>query len=122
MRGRRRRRLHRSALASNDLLEKDFQAQVTELAEILGWSWVHFRPLRTKHGWQTAVSGPLGEGWPDLFLARDRDGRVMVLELKKAGAKASPAQTDVMGYLERAGMEGHFAWPDDFELVAGWLR
>jgi hypothetical protein len=39
--------------------EADLLAQVTELAELYGWQWVHFRPARTVHGWRTPVSGPL---------------------------------------------------------------
>src|SRR4051812_37499898 len=29
------------------LSEKEFQRQVTDLAEIYGWSWAHFRPAQT---------------------------------------------------------------------------
>ena len=55
---------------------------VTELATIYGWRWAHFRVARTKYGWRTAVSGPLGAGFPDLVLTRERDGRMLMVELK----------------------------------------
>jgi hypothetical protein len=61
----------------------DLQRQVTDLAAILGWTWVHFRPAMTGRGWRTPVEGPLGKGWPDLVLVRERDRRLIFAELKR---------------------------------------
>ena len=47
--------------------EKEFQAQVIDLARILGWTVAHFRPALTKHGWRTPA-GADGVGFPDLVL------------------------------------------------------
>jgi hypothetical protein len=70
------------------ITEAAFQRQVTDLAELLGWQWVHFRPAQTQRGWRTPVSGPLGRGWPDLVLVRIRDKRLVFAELKSERAPA----------------------------------
>jgi hypothetical protein len=89
--------------------EREFLEHVTEAAEHLGWRWAHFRPARTRHGWRTAVSGPLGEGWPDLVLVRDRDGRMILAELKLRAGVMREAQSAVLDYLRR------------IERLHGWL-
>lgn len=43
--------------------EIQWQAQVIELAHILGWTVAHFRPALTKHGWRTPVQAD-GAGFP----------------------------------------------------------
>lgn len=96
------------------LTETQWQEQVTGLAEHLGWSWVHFRPARTATGWATPVSGPLGKGWPDLVLVRER---VIFVELKADQGRTSPAQWSVLEALKDAAAE-FFVWrPIDFEQV-----
>ena len=82
------------------LTEREFMEQVTQLAELRGWSWAHFRPAQTAKGWRTPVSGPLGKGWPDLVLVRERDRRLLFAELKRDGAKLTPEQGSVMAVLE----------------------
>jgi hypothetical protein len=79
--------------------EAAFQAQVTSLAELLGWAWVHFRPGRTQHGWRTPVEGPLGAGWPDLVLLRVRDRRLIFAELKRELEQVSADQAAVLAAL-----------------------
>lgn len=110
--------------------ESDFQRQVTDLAEILGWTWVHFRPAQTSKGWRTPVSGPLGKGWPDLVLVREKDRRLMFVELKRNGAPLSPEQHKVWCQLTNI-IGGHapepevtvWVWrPEDFELIQRVLR
>jgi hypothetical protein len=76
--------------------EADLQRAVTDLAELLGYEWAHFRPARTEKGWRTPVSGPLGAGWPDLVLVRERDCRLLFLELKGERGKLSAAQVRVV--------------------------
>lgn len=83
------------------MTELEFQNQVTELAEIYGWSWVHFRPAQTAKGWRTPVSGPLGAGWPDLVLIRERDRRLIFAELKRDGGTLSAQQHDALVTLAR---------------------
>lgn len=96
------------------MTEAEFQRQVTEVAELLGWSWAHFRPAQTARGWRTPVSGPLGQGWPDLMLVRARDHRFMLVELKADKGKLSSHQASVHEALLAAGMPVHVWRPGDF--------
>lgn len=106
-----------------DLNETQFTHQVVELAVLLGWQFVHFRPAQTRRGtWVTPVQGPLGKGWPDLFMIRTRDRRVLAAELKAQAGYASPEQTHVLAQLEAAGIETHVWRPRDIEQVAEVLR
>jgi hypothetical protein len=97
------------ALRAAEIDERDFMSNVIEAAELLGWRWAHFRPAKTSHGWRTPVSGPLGAGWPDLVLVRDRDGRMLFVELKSEYGRVSEDQSAVLDYLRR------------IERLHGWL-
>ena len=100
--------------------ETEFMKQVTDLAEILGWSWVHFRPAQTQRGWRTPVSGPMGKGWPDLFLVRGH--RSIAAELKSGTGKVAPEQYAVLELLQATGVET-FVWrPADFDDLLAVLR
>jgi hypothetical protein len=94
--------------------ESDFQRQVTDLAELLGWEWAHFRPAQTARGWRTPVSGPLGKGWPDLVLSRGT--RLMFVELKRSGAKLRPDQERVLNRLGQSA-ETHVWFPMDLDRI-----
>mgnify|MGYP001611260731 CR=1 FL=1 len=85
--------------AERALHEDDFQVLVTDLAERLGWSWLHIRPGRTEHGWRTPISGPLGKGFPDLVLLRVRDRRLLFVELKRELEQPDAAQAAVLAAL-----------------------
>lgn len=76
-------RLTEAQRADRTVKGADLQVQVTDLAKIFGWTWVHFRPAKTQRGWRTPVEGPLGKGWPDLVLVRERDRRLIFAELKR---------------------------------------
>jgi hypothetical protein len=102
------------------LTEAEFQRQVTDLAEILGWTWVHHRPAQTAHGWRTPVSGPLGKGWPDLIMSRGP--RLLACELKAQGKKPTPEQVSVLTVLRDAGVETHVWQPSDFDEIQAALR
>lgn len=104
------------------LSEKDWQIQVTELALKLGWAYLHIRPGMTADSWRTPISGPLGKGWPDLLLCRPRDCRVIAAELKRDGAKTTPAQDRVLEILSSSGLEVHVWRPADFDDVLKVLR
>ena len=101
------------------ILERDFQQQVTDLAEICGWSWAHFRPARTLHGWTTPVSGPLGKGWPDLVLLRRE--RIVFAELKRDKGKVDAHQAWVLELLGAAA-EAYVWRPSDLTAIAEVLR
>lgn len=106
------------------LTEAQYQRQVTDVAELLGYEWAHFRPAQTAHGWRTPVSGPIGAGWPDLILARERDGRLLFVECKAHRRKVTPEQAHVLGVLGRCGQEVHLwiAGTDSIDHIAEVLR
>ncbi len=96
------------------LTEAEFSRQVTDLAEALGWSWCHWRALRNRRGiWQVPVEGPLGEGWPDLFLLRVRDGRRLAVELKRELGDPSLDQLGVLADLAACGIPAFIWRPSD---------
>jgi len=99
--------------------EADFLRQVTELATLLRWEWVHFRPAMTTKGWRTPVSGPLGKGWPDLVLVRR--GRIVFAELKADKGRTSPDQDWVHHVLAGAGFHVYVWRPADLEDIAAVL-
>jgi hypothetical protein len=101
--------------------ERDWQRQLVDLAETLGYQWAHFRPAMRQSGhWSTPVSGGLGVGWPDLVLARP--GRFVMVELKAEGAYLKPPQKVVHHALRAAGVDLYTWRPSDLELAAEVLR
>lgn len=97
---REQRRLTAEDRVLRSVAERDFQRQVCDLAELLGWSWCHWRPLRNSRGiWQVPVEGPLGKGWPDLTLVRARDRRLIFAELKREAEDPKPDQVAVLEIL-----------------------
>lgn len=115
------------------LSEAQWQKQVTDLAEYLGYEWFHVRAARRKPGeegdrprWYVPVEGPLGEGWVDLFLIRPRDGAMHFAELKRQGERPTRAQDRVLGVLRAAETAGHarvHVWTaPDLEVVREALR
>jgi hypothetical protein len=77
----------------------DLQRQITDLATMFGWAWLHIRPgLRANGRWYVPVEGLLGKGWPDLTLVRG--GRLVFAELKRQTDDAiTPEQDFVLGLL-----------------------
>lgn len=91
--------------------ETDLQTAIVELAELLGWRWIHHRPARTEQGWRTAVSGSHARGWPDLVLCRER---LVVAELKGTRGQLSVEQSGWISALEAAGVEAYVWWPESW--------
>ena len=92
-----------------DLTEAEFLKQIMELATILGWRCVHFRPARTQKGWRTAMQGD--PGFPDLVLAKK--GKIVIAELKSEKGKLTDEQR---AWLDEMldGLAGHpFQWDND---------
>jgi hypothetical protein len=122
----RKGRLSRGEVAGMPRLrEIDFQRQLVGpkgLATMLGWQHVHFRPAMTKHGWRTAGTGELAQGWPDLVLIRERDHRLIFVELKADGATTTVAQDAVLTALARVAAEVYLWRPRDWPQIEATLR
>jgi hypothetical protein len=107
------------------LREIDFRRQIVGprgLATALGWLHVGFRPAQTAHGWRTPGTGELAKGWPDLFLVRPRDARVLVLELKRQTERPTADQDWVLEQLALCGLDVMVVRPSDLEQLADVLR
>lgn len=92
-----------------DLSEKQWQAQVVDLARLLGWH----RPM---HIFDSRRSEP---GWPDLALVRDR---LILVELKREKGRLTAAQKRWIGWLLEANVETYVARPADLDDLAAVLR
>jgi hypothetical protein len=68
------------------------------------------------------VSGPLGEGFPDLILVRERDRRLVLVELKSDTGRLTPAQVRVHACLRAAGVTVVVWRPRDWDDVVEALR
>jgi len=111
-------RVEGALVTRRPLREADWQEQVTDLARLHGWLYVHHRPARTEKGWRTPVQGPLGKGWPDLVLVRER---VLFVELKRDGGGLRPEQVLVIDALRAAGADVRVWRPRDWDEVVETL-
>jgi hypothetical protein len=97
------------------LTEEQFQRQVTDLARIRNWVWVHVRAGRTLSGdWRVPTSGPLAKGWPDLVLVRER---IVFAELKTDRGRITADQHAVHDLLRAAGAEAYIWRPKDWDEI-----
>lgn len=92
-----------------DITEKEWQAQVKELASLMGF----------RRAYHTFDSRRSASGFPDLVLVRER---VIFLELKRMKGKLSETQREWLGALISAGAEVYVARPSDFDELAAVLR
>lgn len=100
--------------------EASFTRQVIQYARLFGWKVVHVRPLRTKTGWKTPVSGD-GVGLPDTLLFRPADGRRVAAELKVGSNKPTPAQRQWLADLAACGFETFLWTPADWGEIESTL-
>jgi hypothetical protein len=100
--------------------ERDFQRAVIDLARLTGWRVHHTRPALTRRGrWLTPIQGDAG--FPDLVLVRA--GRVIFAELKRNGARPTPAQRGWLGALQAcAGVEVYLWTPNDWDAIIDALQ
>lgn len=99
----------RSMLAAS-LTEKQWLAQVVDLAKLFGWA--------TYHPW-LSIHSP--RGWPDLALVRPP--RLVLAELKTDKGRTSPAQDTWLELLRQVPAVEVFVWrPADIDQVAEILR
>jgi hypothetical protein len=95
--------------------EKEWQRQVTDLADKLHIMWWWQKPSRLPNG-RVVTAGQGSKGYPDLTFAKN--GRVLFLELKADGRKPTPEQERWVANLPNA----YVAWPDDWPRVEALLR
>jgi hypothetical protein len=98
--------------------EAEFQAQVVELAGVLGWWHMHVRRSIGKgRKWVTATNVP----WPDLTLWRpprstERTGSFLVRELKvDARSPWQPGQREVLDQLHACGVDAGVWYAADLD-------
>jgi len=97
---------------------EEWQAQVVDLAQVLGWRHLHVRrTIGRGRKWTTSTNRV---GWPDLFLWHPRRGFAAV-ELKVGRDKPSEEQTAVLAELEAAGARVLVAYPADLEALRDLL-
>jgi hypothetical protein len=85
--------------------EYQLQSQIAQLAHLLGWETVAFRPAMTKHGMRTPGTGSMAKGWPDMTLVHPEKQRLIFAELKSNVGRLRPDQERVIGVLSKlAGM------------------
>ena len=101
------------------MTERDFQRAVVELARLMGWRVHHTRPALTQRGrWLTPIQGDAG--FPDLVLCRPP--RLIVAELKRNGARPTPAQRGWLDALAScAGVECYLWTPNDWDAIVRTL-
>lgn len=96
-----------AAYRLDDMLEKDFQAQVVDLARRLGWVTYHtYNSRRSTHG------------FPDLVLVRER---ILYLELKREKGSLTEEQKHWLRLLTAAGGQAYVARPRDLQALANLL-
>lgn len=102
---------------SGALSEADFQAQVVELATLVGWRHCHVRPTvgRGKQ-WTTGTNV---KGWPDLTLWHPERGRFLVVELKTDTGKLTSEQVVLLDELRQVYLDVRVWRPSqwDAEIV-----
>lgn len=89
--------------------EKEFQAQVVELARWCGW-WVF-------HPYDSRRSTP---GWPDLTLMRPP--RCLFVECKTDRGRVTVEQTAVMAHMAACGLDARLWRPADWDEIEQTLR
>ena len=92
------------------LTEKQFEAQVKDLAKMFGWRYYH--PFLSK--WSE-------RGWPDVVLLRD--GRLILAELKSEKGKLTEHQARWLWALRKVPGIRVYVWrPRHIEKIAEILR
>ena len=94
-----------------EISEKQFQAQVRERAELLGW--VVFTTWNSRHS-------PAGE--PDLRLVHPVQKRIIWVELKTENGKVSAKQNEAIETLQEAGFEVFIWRPSDQDQIEKVLQ
>lgn len=98
----------RASVPLEDMLERDWQRQVRDLADTLGY----------RRAYHTFDSRRSDTGFPDLVLVSPQRKRVVYLELKREKGKVSERQAEWIRDLHRAGAEVYVARPRHLDALA----
>ena len=96
------------------LSERQFQAQVIELARRFDWMVFHPVTAQKKGVYATFQAGD--KGYPDLTLAKAGEG-LLFAELKTDTGKLSAEQLRWAFEIQRAGGEWHLWRPSDMDAI-----
>jgi len=91
----------------DEILEKDWQRQVRDLAATLGY----------RRAYHTFDSRRSDTGFPDLVLVSPTRRRIVYLELKREKGKVSDAQASWIRDLHSAGAEVYVARPRHLQML-----
>jgi len=105
------------------ITENEFQSQVIEAAQYLGYRVAHFRGVRIqrKDGsvyYQTPVQAD-GKGFPDLILIRGCV--ILAVELKSEKGRVTSAQEEWLSAFKEAGVATFVFRPSDWEDIVRCL-
>lgn len=87
----------------NQISESDFQKQVIDLAQTLGYGLIYHNPDSRRSQ----------AGFPDLILGNYKTSRVLARELKTATGKLSPEQVTWITTMQAAGINAGVWRPED---------
>lgn len=94
--------------------EAQFQSRLTQVAEDLGWEWLHV--ATTGIGRHSPMRGTLGKGWPDLTLIKG--DRLIFAELKAdSGGHPTVTQKLILGRLALTGAEVYVWRPSHWNHI-----
>lgn len=100
--------------------EEQWQANVVELAGLLGWNTMHVRRSKVRGDrWATATSH---DGWPDLVLWHPIAGQLIVAELKSNKGRLTQAQIDTLRSIQACGTLAYIWRPHDLPAVRDILQ
>lgn len=102
------------------MTEEEFQCQVAQVAQLLGWEYLHVRPSIGKgKRWMTATNVV---GWPDMLLWKPAR-ELVALELKVPPNKATEAQLVVLAQLQATGhVHAQVLYPDGLDALVKHLQ
>jgi hypothetical protein len=103
-----RRRVYRVGTPEN---EAAWQRMLVDFAHDLGWR-VHY----------VTDSRRSPEGWCDLYLARCKDGRRLVIECKMPGRHETQEQANWLATHNKTGTLAVVAYPADWDWLVELLR
>lgn len=101
--------------AFREISEKAYQKQITDLATMYGWRWVHFGDSRNtnKHGQQFGDKN--AAGFPDLLCIRPPE--MVVIEVKRELGKTKPNQDEWLADFAASGIDAYVSRPSNFDEV-----